>query len=196
MRASVLFVVCSWAAFALAGGGCRQIGAPAPVAPGETSGTKKIDLDLENVHIRDAVRAIAQGAGVNLSADPDLNVTVTIRVQSTPWDHVLKQLTREQGLHIVKAGSVLRLTRDPNTSPVREYSGERIEASFTDTPIREAMQTFSTFAKVSIVVAPDVQVNITQALRSVPWDFALEHIARKYGLRLVQDGETIHIVKN
>ena len=74
-----------------------------------------------------------------------------------------------------------------------ELTGAPIDVSFEETPIRTVAKTLSDFAGVSIVVDDDVQVNVTQRSRQVPWDVVLDHVLRKYELRAVRNGNEIRI---
>ena len=80
-------------------------------------------------------------------------------------------------------------------APQKDFSGDPIEVSFDDTPIRSAAQTLSQVAKVNISVDGDVQASVTLRLRNIPWDLALYHLAQKYALRVVRDGNDIRIVR-
>jgi type II secretory pathway component HofQ len=187
----LLFVACHHSAAASDSAPDRLNTAPAPSMDGGTA--KTIDLSLDGVHLHDAARAISAQAGVNFSVDPDLDDAVTFHAQSIPWDEALEELARRYKFRVVRAGPVLWLTRSPDAP--REYTGAPMEVSFADTPIAEVANTFSAFAGVPIIVDEGVQALVTQRSRNLPWDFLLEHIARKYGLQIVRAGGALRIAK-
>lgn len=166
--------------------GCAHASRPPPAADA-------IDVDLREVPIHDAFRAIAKRARINLSVDPDVTGTVTLAVRA-PARAVLDTIAKQHALRIDPAGPVLHLSNATTpASPPKEYTGTPIDTSFDATPVRAVAKTFSDFANVRIAVDDDVEVAITQRVRNVPWDLALEHIARKYGLRVVRDGASIRL---
>jgi hypothetical protein len=57
------------------------------------------------------------------------------------------------------------------------------------------MGVFGDFAHVAITVDDDVDAQITLRLRHAPWDFALDHIAHKYALRVIREGDRIRIAR-
>jgi len=162
---------------------------------------QKIDLELDDVPIDDAMRSLAQAAQINLSLDPDVVGTVTVSVRATPWDRVLDSIAREHGLRVtpIDVGSgrtVFRIANASSPPPASTaFTGDPIDVSFRETPIRTVAKEIGELARVSIVVDEDVQVNVTQFARQLPWDFVLDHVLRKYELRAVRHGNAIRITK-
>lgn len=192
---AVALVVCVWGVACQRGG--RTQGAGQPVA----ATNAKIDLELSDVPIDDALRALAKQARINLSVDPDVTGSVSISVRAAPWQHILDAVVREHALQVIpiEVGNGRTVFRVANAStppsPVTRFTGAPIDVSFDEVPIRTVAKTLSDFAGVSIVVDDDVQVDVTQWSRQVPWDFVLDHVVRKYELRAIRNGNEIRITK-
>ena len=165
-------------------------------SPRQPSGppAELIDVDLKDAPIQDALRVVATAGKVNLAVDPEVTGTVTLHVRARPWREVLDRIAREHALRVEPDGPVLRLVLASSpATPAKVYTGAPIALDFANTPIRVVAQTIADFAKVEIVVADDVQALVTLRVRDAPWDFALEHMARKYGLVVARDGNAIGI---
>lgn len=171
-----------------------------PAAPRQeraTRSTTRIDLELTNVPTADALRALAEKAHINLdAAGAHLAGTVTINVRATPWNEALAMIANEHGLRVTMTSSAVFVS-DASAPPpqAQSFTGAPIEASFDDTPIKAAVQTIANLAHTKITVDDDVNVAVTLHLRGVPWDFALDHLVRKYGLQLIRDGGGLRITK-
>ena len=162
---------------------------PAPATP-------TIDIDVKEMPIYDAVRLIATSAGVNLSLDPDIEGTVTLKLRAVPARVVLDAIARDHGLQVTESGKVLRISKASTPVAEKRFTGEPMALDVTDAPIRDVVAMIAGHAKVAIVVDDDVQASVTQRVKSLPWDQVLEHVARKHGLRVVRDGDTLRITLN
>ena len=91
-----------------------------------------------------------------------------------------------------EAAARIDATHLPDAGPPKR----RIDLRLVNTPIRKVAEMFSDFSDVPVVVDEDVRVNVNQEqLRDVPWDLALEQIARSHGLRLIRTDQNIRIAK-
>jgi type II secretory pathway component HofQ len=194
------FLVCLGCWALLWSGGCaRGGGKPGPgdvTIAGKQTAKQRIDLALNDVAIHDALRELARKARINLSVDPDVRGTVTLEVHARPWDEVLGMIVEQHALRVERAGPLLRIVNASTPiSPEQAYTGQPIEVRFEDTPIRSAAETFAELSGVKIVVDDDVHVGVTLRLRNLPWDLALDHLARKYELRIVRGKVLIRLTR-
>jgi type II secretory pathway component HofQ len=164
-----------------------------PPAP-QPSAATPIDLDLVDANITDALNEIAFKAKINLSVSADVRGTVTMQVRAMPWDQALASLAKQHGLRVDRTNVMLVVFKHAGPSS-HTFTGTPIEARFEDTPIREVVRVFAAHANVAITVDDNVQVAVTQRMRNLPWDFVLDHIARKYELRLVREGTALRITR-
>jgi hypothetical protein len=73
----------------------------------------------------------------------------------------------------------------------RRYHGARIDLDVKGADLQDVFRLISDVGKVNIVVAGDVTGTITLKLKSVPWDQALDVVAKAKGLTLERDGNVI-----
>ena len=173
----------------------QQRAAPRPQETG--SSQARIDLELIDVPVEDALRALAEKAHINLdAAGSHLTGAVTIHVRAKPWNDVLAMIANDHGLRVTTTGSVVRVSNASDPPPENQsFTGTPIEASFDNTPIRTAVKTIADLAGAKITVDDGVDVAVTLHLRRVPWDFALDHLVRKYGLKLIRDEGRLRIAR-
>ena len=192
---AIALVVCIGAVACQSGG--RSNGASQPAVATKAN----VDLELSNAPIYDALRSLAKQAKINLSVDAGVTGSITISVRATPWDQVLDRIAREHQLQVMpidvgNGRTVYRIASASSVTPSSsKFTGAPMDTSFEETPIRTVAKALADFARVSIVVDDDVQVNVTQWSRQVAWDFVLDHIVRKYELRAIRNGDEIRITK-
>ncbi len=152
-----------------------------------------ISVDLAGEPMASALRTVATAAHVNIdAADPALAGTVTLRMRA-PWKIVLARIAHDHDLRVVYQDRIVRVCAPTTPCDAPPAAGAPITAAFDDTPIRDAAAAFARVAKVDVVVDPDVQVDVTMHVRNAPWDLALDHLARKYGLVMSRTGSTVRI---
>jgi len=77
--------------------------------------------------------------------------------------------------------------------PRHVYSGRRMELDFVNADIHNIMRLISEVGQVNIVLADDVKGTVTMHLRDVPWDQALDVIAKSKGLGIQREGNLIRV---
>jgi type II secretory pathway component GspD/PulD (secretin) len=161
----------------------------------------RVDLEVADAELTDALVELAGKAHINLFADSHVNDAghVTLRVHAARWQDVLAKIAGEHELRVeqldvrgVDRPSFWISKQSSPPAPVTSFGGERITARFDDAPIRAVAAALSSVAKTPIVVDDDVQASITLHLR-LPWDLALYHLAQKYDLRIVRGDAEIRI---
>jgi type II secretory pathway component HofQ len=194
MRLLVMATLLSMTACGGAGGARVEPGTPAAGAQ-----LAAVDLALKEAPIHEALRALAVAARVNLVVDPEVTGTVSIDVRGAPWRDVLEAIARDHGLRVEQTGPVLRVTpASTPPEPPPSYRGAPIDVSFEDTPIRDAAAALARLAGVAIAIDEDVDsptapLLVTMRVRGAPWDLALDHLARKYRLRVLRAGANLRL---
>ena len=77
-----------------------------PVYTGEP-----ISLNLKDVDLKDFFRLIHEISGLNIIIDPNVTGSVTLVLDSVPWDQALDIVLKNNGLGKVLEGNVLRIAR-------------------------------------------------------------------------------------
>ncbi|HEX5134570.1 MAG TPA: secretin and TonB N-terminal domain-containing protein [Thermoanaerobaculia bacterium] len=68
-----------------------------------------ISLDLKDADIRDVLLTFSRLARLNMVIDPDVRGSVTVRLESVPWDQALDVILKVNGLGYVLEGTILRV---------------------------------------------------------------------------------------
>jgi type IV pilus assembly protein PilQ len=71
------------------------------------------------------------------------------------------------------------------------YNGARIDLDVKGADLHDVFRLIADVGKVNIVVAGDVSGTVTVKLKSVPWDQALDVVAKAKGLSLEREGNVI-----
>ena len=76
------------------------------------------------------------------------------------------------------------------------YNGARIDLDVKGADLQNVFRLISDVGKVNIVVAGEVTGTITMKLKNVPWDQALDVVARAKNLSVERDGNVIIVSAN
>lgn len=92
--------------------------APAPAAPaGEASISNdgsKITLDFKEADINTVLRVMSLKSNINIVAGPEVQGTVTIRLENVPWEKALEVVLRTYGYVYERDGNIIRVTTRDN----------------------------------------------------------------------------------
>jgi type IV pilus assembly protein PilQ len=84
---------------------------------------------------------------------------------------------------VAAAGVPVGRSRAPSWAGVRSDDlSRRITVSFSETPLREVLFTFSEFSGRSIIPGAGITGNVSAEIRDQPWDIALQAILESQGL--------------
>lgn len=104
-----------------------------------------------------------------------------------------------------EAGIAVRIRQDGEVVVEKgDVSVERVEAKWTGKPIsmdlkdadvRDVLKTFGKMTNLKVEINDDVNGQVTIDLKGIPWDQALDMIARRSGLELEIVGKVIRVSK-
>ncbi|UCG11862.1 MAG: type IV pilus secretin PilQ, partial [Deltaproteobacteria bacterium] len=97
------------------------------VQPAPYSG-QKISLDLQEVDVRNVLRLLADVTGKNIVVEPNVAGTVTLKVDSVPWDQVLDLILKINDLDKVMEGNVIRIATAAKIRGEFERRRQEVEA--------------------------------------------------------------------
>lgn len=80
---------------------------------------RRIDLDLKDADVHDALRLLADVGRVNIVVADNVSGTVTIRMRNVPWDQALSVVLQSKTLGMVRQGNMIRV------APLAELEKER-----------------------------------------------------------------------
>lgn len=103
---------------------------PKPVYTGEP-----ISLNLKDVDLKDFFRLIHEISGLNIIIDPNVSGTVTVVLDSVPWDQALDIVLKNNRLGKVLEGNVLRIARVETLTAEQEGQAKLAEARISSAPL-------------------------------------------------------------
>ena len=78
---------------------------------------KPLDLDLQNVDLREALKEFATVSGLDIVLEDGIEARVTVALQGVPWDQALDAIARINNLETSIEDGVVRLHRPRTTVP-------------------------------------------------------------------------------
>lgn len=70
---------------------------------------KKISIEYDDMEIRDALKLIAEEAGINLIIADGVTGKINLKLREIPWDQALVMILKARKLGYTRAGSILRI---------------------------------------------------------------------------------------
>ena len=146
-------------------------------------------LSLRGVDLREALRRLAAAADLSLIADPQISARVTVSLVHSPRA-TLFGLVRAAGLQVEEGSSGVLLVgpgrkgKAPSSGPARPVTqpgGKRIDVSFDDVDLADAMEVVGQKVARNILVDPNVVAYLSCHLTNVDWRLSLDAIAASLG---------------
>ncbi len=134
--------------------GQAQAPAHAPT-PGEPKYTgEPISLNLKDVDLKDFFRLIHEISGLNIIVDPNVSGSVTLVLDTVPWDQALDIVLKNNRLGKTLEGNVLRIARVDTLTAEQEANRKLMSAR------EDAMPLVTVFRPVNYAKATSVQALI------------------------------------
>jgi type IV pilus assembly protein PilQ len=94
----------------------RPVATPSPAFPQQSVGGPRkeyvgdpISLSLKDADIKDVLRSFAKISGLNVVLQPGVRGTVTVELESVPWDQALDQILKINNLGYELDGNIMRI---------------------------------------------------------------------------------------
>ncbi|MCX7554470.1 type IV pilus secretin PilQ [Marinicella sp. S1101] len=121
--------------------------------------------------------------GTDVKVEIDINGPYEKVVYQTGQQYTIE--IKEQQEDLVNASKLL------DDEPV--YSGNKVSFNFQDIPVRSVIQLIADASQLNIVVADNVDGNVTLRLNEVPWDQALDIVLQSKQLDQRRRGDVIWV---
>ncbi|GAB6100360.1 hypothetical protein JCM16358_22390 [Halanaerocella petrolearia] len=153
---------------------------------------KQINLNFKNVELRDAFRAVADIAGMNIVADNSVKGKVTVHLESVSFFEAVKFLTKTNGLEyqiidntvlIGTAESLQDSFKRQNKANKIEVSKGKINLNFEDMELQNAFKAIANSVGKNIIIDNSVENRkITIKLNNITFLKAVELLTKSNGL--------------
>jgi type IV pilus assembly protein PilQ len=109
-----------------------------------------ISLNLKEVDLKDFFRLIHEISGLNIIIDPNVSGTVTLVLDSVPWDQALDIVMKNNRLGRVMEGNVLRIARIETLTAEQESTTKLTAARLDAAPLVTVFQPIN-YAKATVI---------------------------------------------
>lgn len=154
-------------------------------------GRTVVSLEFQNADVRDALRDMFRHVDANFTIAPDVQGTVTIKLQNVPFDEALNSVLGQVGGAVVKEGGVYMIQKSADAAGGRAPSDDVVITSldFDQVDARDAIKYLFKQVNANYTVAPEVQGTVTLTLRNVTFNVALRNLLDQIRATFVlQDG--------
>lgn len=125
----------------------------------------------------------ARQKGSDVKVEIEINGSYEKVVYQTGQQYIVE--ITEQSQDLVNASKML------DDEP--EYTGNKVSFNFQDIPVRSVIQLIADASQLNIVVADNVEGNVTLRLNEVPWDQALDIVLKSKQLDQRRRGDVIWV---
>lgn len=94
-----------------------------------------ISVNLKDVDLKDFFRLIHEISGLNIIIDPNVSGTVTMVLDSVPWDQALDIVLRNNNLGKVMDGNVLRIAKVETLTAEQSAAAKLVDARIDAQPL-------------------------------------------------------------
>jgi type IV pilus assembly protein PilQ len=121
-------------------------------------------------------------------------VSIKFRVDQIDWNQTT-QAIREEERATPRYLPVPRTKHEPEERIARteKWTGERYTFDFKEIDIRDFFRFMADVSGLNVIVDPGVKGSVTMKLTDVPWDQALDLVAKNEGLAYTIEGNVIRI---
>jgi len=144
----------------------------------DTRITGTISVDFREEPLQSALDYISRTVGVNCVLDPSVkDENITLKLVDVHYETILQEIANRKNLVVMKESeNLIRLSNPP-----------RINMTFQDADLKQAIDLLARQADVNIVVAEDVTGTVNLRLKNIPWREALETVVKTAGYVTVVD---------
>ena len=140
-----------------------------PGAPGVDGAppSSKITLDFKDADINTVLRVMSLKSGINIVAGPEVQGTVTIRLENVPWEKALEVVLRTYGYVYERNDNIIRVTTRENLAaePVvtQTYILNYTKATEIQTAVQDMLTErgrIKTAERTNTIVITDIPTNL------------------------------------
>jgi hypothetical protein len=162
------------------------------LGPKTTYSGHPVSLDFKNGNLSDVMRLFADVSELNIVA-PGVDGKVSLTLAQMPWDKVFDIVLKMHGLVSRREGNVLWVSTGWMPE-LRTYTGPPIDLELKDKNLLEALNEVAQRGGGHVTIAPEIKEGpatppVTVKLKQVPWDQALDLVARWGHLQVASEGD-------
>jgi type II secretory pathway component HofQ len=152
-----------------------------------------ISLDLRDEELTSVFRLVADISQLNVVVHPGVAGKITFQSKSLPWDEALDRILPPNGYAWSHVGPVLEVALPDELRTSHRFAGSVTDVNYNEVELQEALRLLATQGGHDLKVEGSIPGTVTIRLERVPWDQALDVIARCNGLAWRLDGTSVRI---
>lgn len=102
-----------------------------------------ISLSLKDADVKDVLRSFAKISGLNVVVQPGVRGTVTVELESVPWDQALDQILKINGLGYELDGNIMRIAPTETLEAEARRAQTLAQAQALSVPLRTVVKRLS-----------------------------------------------------
>ncbi len=144
-----------------------------------------MSLDVKETDIRDVIRMISKGYGLNIILDKEVTGTITLHLTDAPIMEGLSTLAESNGWELTKEGSVYRIRKPvAKKKSLIRYSRGTLTVDVQNVNVLDFLKEISSKAAVSIVPDSKIYGKVSGKLYHVPLDDGIKAILEGNGFKV------------
>jgi type II secretory pathway component HofQ len=176
--------ICLWSLFV----------AIAPLANAE----RLVTLDVTNAPLSGVADVLAEVGGVNILVAPGSDIPVSLKADSIPLAKALDSLAADNNLQMTRNGSVIIVSSSAEAAVFAGFAKKNFEGKLVSLDLREAelravFKTLEHIGRKRFSVDEKISGTITIRLIDVPWEQALDVVARLKGLKVANEHDGVAV---
>ena len=173
----------------------------AEIAP--TTAPGNVSIDFKDADVTNVLRILSLKSQVNIVAGPEVQGTVTIRLEDVPWERALDVVLRTYGYVYERDGNIIRVTTKDNLA-TEELATETFVLNYTtaaeaEAAIKDVLSErgrIKSVARTNMLIVTDIPTNlykIREVIAKLDKNTPQAHIDSKIIETQLQQGENLGI---
>ncbi len=145
----------------------EAVATPNPATPVAEDSSNNVTLDFKEADINTVLRVMSLKSKVNIVAGPEVQGTITIRLENVPWEKALEVVLRTYGYVYEREGNIIRVTTRENLSTEDVVTQAFILNYTTAAEVQTAVEDMlsergriKTAERTNMVVITDIPTNL------------------------------------
>ena len=176
---------------------------PAALTTTSTGEIGNVSIDFKDADISNVLRILSLKSGINIVAGPEVQGTVTIRLENVPWENALNVVLRTYGYVYERQANIIRVTTKDNLA-TEELVTETFALNYTtaaeaEIAIKDILSErgrIKSVGRTNMLIISDVPTNlhkVRQVVERLDKSTPQAHIDSKIIKTQLQEGENLGI---
>jgi type IV pilus assembly protein PilQ len=144
----------------------------------------RVDIRVADAPLTEVLRSLQAQTDINFVATADVTSEIRVRdvhLVSIPWRDALRVVLQQtEAIIEEETPRMVRIGRPP-----------RVSMEFRNAPLSSVLDTIAKVSGANIIIASQVQGNVTGRFKNIPWNSALDSVVKTAGFATVREDDKI-----